>query len=55
MARPKVNPDEKLEKPIPVKFSPFDKMRLKNAAKKERMPVSMFIRKLVLDGLNHKK
>ena len=52
MARPKKNPDEKIKKAIPVKFSNTDIIRIKEASRRERVPVSTFIRKVVLDKLN---
>ncbi len=53
--RPKKNPDEKLGKPIPVKFSNLDRARIKEEAAKQRMLVAPFIRKVVLDSLNGRK
>ena len=52
MGRPKVNPDEKITKAIPVKFSNIDRMRVKERAQKDRIPVSMWIRNAVLEKLN---
>lgn len=54
MARPKVSPDDKIEKPIPIKFSRYDKMRLRERAKRDRIPISTWIRNATLEKLNGK-
>jgi hypothetical protein len=52
VGRPKKSQTEKLENPVPVKFSAFDKNQINERAKKERMQPSPWIRKVVLDKLN---
>jgi predicted DNA binding CopG/RHH family protein len=53
MPRHKKNPNEKKDKPVPIKFSTDDLYKIREEAKKEHLAVSVFIRKVILDKLNH--
>ncbi len=50
--RPAINDDEKRVKPVPVKFSKYEKMRVVERATKDRIPVSVWIRNAALEKLN---
>ena len=52
--RPQKHPDDQISTTIPIKFSKIDLFRIKERARVERLPVSTFIRKVILDFLNHK-
>ncbi len=53
MARPKKSPSDKMGKPIPIRFSVKDRVRIEEMAKKVRIPVAVFLRNKILDALNH--
>jgi hypothetical protein len=54
MARPKINPDDKKDRLIQIKFSSYDKKRLNEVAKSEHLTVNALIRKWIMDKLNGK-
>ncbi len=50
--RPKVNPEDKKDRLVQIKFSIIDKTRLKERAKREHITITALIRKWVLEALN---
>jgi len=55
MARPKVNPDDKKDRLIQIKFSSYDKKLINEAARNEHLTVNAIIRKWIMDKLNGKE
>lgn len=55
MPRPKKSPNEKRDKRIPVAFSNTEIVKIREITKKERIPVSTWIRNKILDLLNGKQ
>lgn len=52
MARPEVNPDDRKDRLIQIKFSSYDKKRLNDVARREHLTVNALIRKWIMEELN---
>ena len=52
MARPAKSPEDRRNKPLPIKFSTKDLIKMKEEAGKEHLQVSTWIRKVILEYLN---
>jgi len=53
MTRPKKNPDELRSKRLPIAFSVREYLAIKDRANKENLPVSIWARKKLLNGISH--
>jgi len=52
VGRPKVKESDRIGSPIPVRFKETDRRRIKERAETERVPVSTWIRNIILKFLN---